>query len=215
MKNGKIVQVGKYNEILVPGSDFIQLVGAQVAALPSTLDDNKAAPISSDNTETIIINENVNGKVDDGGGAVGSAPQQLVKDEERESGRVRFPVYWEYIKTAYGGSLVLLMILASIILQILQIGSNYWLAWAAPSSKDVNPVVSGSTLMIVYASLALGICFCTLAQNSLVVAAGYKTAIVLFKKMMETIFRAPMSFFDATPSGRILNRVSGCSSSFK
>ncbi|KAL1818795.1 hypothetical protein ACET3Z_013664 [Daucus carota] len=208
MKNGKIVQVGKYNEILVPGSDFIQLVGAQVAALPSTLDDNKAAPISSDNTETIIINENVNGKVDDGGGAVGSAPQQLVKDEERESGRVRFPVYWEYIKTAYGGSLVLLMILASIILQILQIGSNYWLAWAAPSSKDVNPVVSGSTLMIVYASLALGICFCTLAQNSLVVAAGYKTAIVLFKKMMETIFRAPMSFFDATPSGRILNRCS-------
>jgi len=37
---------------------------------------------------------------------------------------------------------------------------------------------------------------------------GCKTANILFEKMHECIFRAPMSFFDSTPSGRILNRVS-------
>ncbi|KAK1383813.1 hypothetical protein POM88_021548 [Heracleum sosnowskyi] len=155
MKDGRTVQVGKYDDILVP------------------------AP-----------------------------PAQLIKEEERESGRVRFPVYWKYITTAYGGALVFLLILASIILQFLRIGSNYWLAWATPSSRDEKPVVSGLTLMTIYAYLALGICFCTLVVDSLVTATGYKTATILFKKMLETIFGAPMSFFDATPSGRILNRCS-------
>lgn len=107
-----------------------------------------------------------------------------------------------------------LLILASIILQFLRIGSNYWLAWATPSSRDEKPVVSGLTLMTIYAYLALGICFCTLVVDSLVTATGYKTATILFKKMLETIFGAPMSFFDATPSGRILNRCCGDSDSF-
>ena len=208
MKNGRTAQVGKYADILVPGSEFIRLVGAKNAALSSTLDFNRAAPISADSTKTIIGNENVNGKVDEGG-AAGLAPAaQLVKEEERERGRVGFPVYWKYITTAYGGALVILVILASAILTTFQIGSDSWLAWATPPSKDVKPVISGATLMTVYASFACGICFCTLVVESLVVVTGYKTAIILFKQMLETIFCAPMSFFDATPAGRIINRVS-------
>ncbi|KAL6578332.1 hypothetical protein OROMI_010660 [Orobanche minor] len=207
MKNGRTAQVGKYDDILVPGSDFIRLVGAQNAALSSTLDFSRAAPISADNTKSVISNEYVNGNVDEGG-AGGLAPAaQLVKEEERERGGVGFPVYWKYITTAYGGALVVLVILASVILQILQIGSDYWLAWATRSSKDVKPA-TGPTLITVYASLACGICFCTLVVDLLVGATGYITAIRLFKNMLVTIFRAPMSFFDATPAGRILNRCS-------
>lgn len=163
MKDGRTVQVKKYDEILVPGSDFIQLVGAQNAALSS----NRAVSNSADNAKSIIGKENMNENIDDERGAVGLAPAaQIIKEEEREIGRVRFPVYWKYITTAYGGALVILVILASIILQFLRVGSNYWLAWATPSSRDVKPVVSGFTLVTVYASLALGICFCTLVGYS-------------------------------------------------
>lgn len=151
----------------------------------------------------------MNGEAADEREAAGLAPaSQLIKEEERERGRVGFLVYWTYITTAYGGALVILMSLASIILQFFQLGSNYWLAWATPSSKDETPVVSGSTLLIVYASLAIGVCFCTFAVDMLVLATGYKTATVLFNNMLKTIFHAPMSFFDATPAGRILNRCS-------
>ena len=98
--------------------------------------------------------------------------------------------------------------MAQILFQILQIGSNYWMAWATPVSKDMKPAVSGYTLIMVYVCLAIGSSFCILARSTLLVTAGYKTATLLFNKMHLCIFRAPMSFFDATPSGRIIIRVS-------
>ncbi|PNX98887.1 ABC transporter C family member 3-like protein, partial [Trifolium pratense] len=39
---------------------------------------------------------------------------------------------WKYITTAYGGALVPFVLLAQILFQALQIGSNYWMAWATP-----------------------------------------------------------------------------------
>ena len=110
---------------------------------------------------------------------------------------------------AYGGALVPFILLALVLFQVLQIGSNYWMAWATPVSQDVKPAVGSSTIMIVYVSLAIGSSFCILVRSMLLGTAGYKTASQLFSEMHYCIFRAPMSFFDATPSGRILSRVSG------
>ncbi|XP_056686254.1 ABC transporter C family member 3 [Spinacia oleracea] len=205
MKNGRISQVGKYDDILFQGSDLMQLVGAQNTAL-STLNSNTMttsvpADAAAGSHEAAAAN--------DGGVAAGSPPAaQLVKDEEREIGSVGFPVYWKYITTVCGGALVLLTILAQILLQILQIGSNYWLTWAAPSSEAVRPTVSGSTFMIVYTSLAIGICLLIIIGDILTLVTGYKTATILFGNMLQRIFHAPMSFFDATPTGRILTRCS-------
>lgn len=217
MKDGRITQAGKYNDILSSGSDFMELVGAHKTAL-SALDSNQTGAssgsqsISKDNDSMSITNgvplkeentdlQNVKGD------EIAEPKGQLVQEEEREKGRVGFPVYWKYITTAYGGALVPFILLAQILFQVLQIGSNYWMAWATPVTKDVKPIVDGYTLMIVYVALAIGSSFCILGRSTLLVTAGYKTATLLFNKMHFCIFRAPMSFFDATPSGRILNRV--------
>ncbi|XP_052305769.1 ABC transporter C family member 3 isoform X2 [Populus trichocarpa] len=218
MKDGRIAQAGKYDEILNSGSDFKVLVGAHKAAL-SVLDSRQAGAVSEnesvrdnnggENSTDRIVHDEGNkdsqiGKADD----VAEPQAQLIQEEEREKGSVGFQIYWKYITTAYGGALVPFILLAQLLFQILQIGSTYWMAWATPATKDVKPGVSGSRLLIVYVSLVIGSSFCILARAMLLVTAGYKTATLLFNKLHQCIFRAPMSFFDATPSGRIINRAS-------
>ncbi|KAL8131721.1 ABC transporter C family member 3-like [Apium graveolens] len=215
MKGGCIAQSGRYEEILNSGSEFMELVGAHKTAL-SALDSMNADSVSKDlnvgegskmggDEGSIETRKVVDGKPsEDTAGPKG----QIVQEEEREKGRVGFIVYWKYITTAYGGALVPFILLSQILFQIFQIGSNYWMAWATPVSESVEPPVDSVTLLIVYVALAVGSSFCILARAMSLATAGYKTATLLFQKMHLSIFRAPMSFFDSTPSGRILNRAS-------
>lgn len=214
MKDGNISQAGKYNDLLKLGSDFMELVGAHQEAL-TAIDTVKGEALKKSEESSGMTGDNTNvqdkqtsdgqnGKVDDIVGQKG----QIVQEEEREKGSVGFSVYWKYITTAYGGALVPIILLAQTGFQLLQIGSNYWMAWATPVSKNDPSPVGSSTLIIVYVALGIASALCIFARSMLLVTAGYKTASLLFHKMHHCIFRAPMSFFDATPSGRILNRVS-------
>ncbi|KAK1662423.1 hypothetical protein QYE76_050582 [Lolium multiflorum] len=215
MKGGRIAQAGKYNEILGSGEELMELVGAHQDAL-TALDvidfangGNEAfsssgpaslcrSLSSAEEKDKQNLKEDV-GKVQSG---------QLVQEEEREKGRVGFWVYWKYLTLAYGGALVPFVLIAQILFQVLQIASNYWMAWASPVSKDAEPPVSMSTLIYVFVALAGASSLCILVRALFLVTAAYKTSTLFFNKMHMSIFRAPMSFFDSTPSGRILNRAS-------
>ena len=198
MKGGRITQAGKYNEILNSGTDFMELVGAHKEAL-STLNSVESGSVektsidemdgnSAGTSEVMKIEEKrvgQDGKADDAAGSKG----QLVQEEEREKGKVGFWVYWKYITTAYGGALVPLIILAQILFELLQIGSNYWMAWASPVSEDAEPAAGGTTLITVYVALPIGSSFCVLLIAVLFVTAGYKIASSTFQQNVSLHFQ--------------------------
>ncbi|KAI3703061.1 hypothetical protein L6452_28816 [Arctium lappa] len=211
LKNGRITQAGKYDDILNSGSDFIQLVGAHKEAL---LEIDSAGKNSESDLSGVVENhgtfrKNIQEEIINGqNGKPEGKKRQLVEQEEREKGKVGSSAYWKYITTAYGGALALLVLLAQILFELLQISGNYWMALASTASESSAARVGGSKLIIVYVAFGIGCSLCILARSMLVMKAGYVTANRLFYKMHFCIFRAPMSFFDANPSGRVLNRVS-------
>lgn len=232
LKEGHIIQAGKYDELLQAGTDFRTLVSAHQEAIESMDLPSHSSEDSDENTAcdgSIVRNkkccsiennmENLAKEVQ-GISAVEQKAikekkkakrmrkKQLVQEEERERGRVSMKVYLSYMAAAYKGLLIPLIILAQTLFQGLQIASNWWMAWANPQTPGDKPRTSSALLLIVYMALAFGSAWFIFIRAVLVATFGLAATQKLFLKMLLSIFRAPMSFFDSTPAGRILNRVS-------
>nr|KYP62404.1 ABC transporter C family member 5 [Cajanus cajan] len=198
LKEGSIIQAGKYDDLLQAGTDFKTL-----KSICSANDiDNLAKEVQegSSTSDQKIIKEKKKTKR--------SRKKQLVQEEERIRGRVSMKVYLSYMAAAYKGLLIPLIIIAQTLFQFLQIASNWWMAWANPQTEGDLPKVTPSVLLLVYMALAFGSSWFIFVRAVLVATFGLAAAQKLFLKMLRSVFHAPMSFFDSTPAGRILNRVS-------
>ncbi|KAI9672198.1 MAG: hypothetical protein M1831_002012 [Alyxoria varia] len=128
--------------------------------------------------------------------------------ETSEQGKVQWSVYAEYAKTSnlLAVAFYLVFLLGA---QTAQMGGNVWLErWSeANASYGGNTEVGkylgiyfafgiGSAVLVVFQTLILWI-FCSIEASR-----------KLHERMAIAIFRSPMSFFETTPAGRILNRFS-------
>ncbi|XP_058101396.1 ABC transporter C family member 5 isoform X2 [Magnolia sinica] len=228
LKDGRIIQAGKYDDLLQAGTDFDALVSAHHEAIEamditehisedlagSTITFNKRIQSTPSNIDSLVKEMPDNASSSDKAvikekkKAKRARKKQLVQEEERERGRISLKVYLSYMAAAYKGLLIPLIILAQTAFQVLQIASNWWMAWANPQTKGDSPKTSSMVLLVVYMALAFGSSCFVFVRAVLVATFGLAAAQKLFIKMLRSVFRAPMSFFDSTPAGRILNRVS-------
>ncbi|KAK7393348.1 hypothetical protein VNO78_21901 [Psophocarpus tetragonolobus] len=229
-KEGHIIQAGKYDNLLQAGTDFKTLVSAHHEAIEAmdipnhSEDSDENVPldesvmisktsISSANDIDCLAKEVQEGSSDqkaikENKKAKRSRKKQLVQEEERVRGRVSMKVYLSYMAAAYKGLLIPLIIVAQTLFQFLQIASNWWMAWANPQTEGDQPKVTPTVLLLVYMALAFGSSWFIFVRAVLVATFGLAASQKLFFNMLRSIFHAPMSFFDSTPAGRILNRVS-------
>jgi len=130
-------------------------------------------------------------------------PQQLVQEEETQAGSVSSKVYWAYATAVAGGAFIPVYVLSQISIEVLDIVSSYWMAWGSSSSGQVSVKV----LIWVYSLLGASVTVFVLVAAVTASVIGFKAAQKYFLFMLRSVFRAPMSFFDSTPSGRITSRV--------
>ncbi|CAN1751338.1 ABC transporter C family member 10 [Linum perenne] len=71
-----------------------------------------------------------------------------------------------------------------------------------------NPNTSKLKLIAVYLLIGAGSVFFLLTRAMATVVLNMQSSRSLFSQLLNSLFRAPMSFYDSTPLGRILSRVS-------
>ena len=139
-----------------------------------------------------------------GGKRSGGEGGDLMTKEKLETKSVNIDVYTFYFNTVGILSVVAIFILA-LVTQVLTIGTNVWLSvWsddpdsAVPSVRDLYLGIYGTLGTL----SAIAICASTL----ITAIGGLVASSILHNKMLAGVLRAPMSFFDTTPKGRVVNR---------
>ncbi|KAK9750964.1 hypothetical protein RND81_02G233000 [Saponaria officinalis] len=201
MKDGRIIQSGKYEDLIRDTSgELVSQMTAHKKSLEQVNSNDKknisakkpvsGVPISliEENFPCLIQYDSV----------------QKSNEEETLRGRVNWNVYSDFVLAAYKGALVPVILLCQILFQGLQMCSSYWIAWATEKEGRV----SNSQLIGYFLLFSGGSCVFILGRTVFLSTIAIKTAHSMFNDMISSVFGAPISFFDFTPSSRILTRTS-------
>ncbi|KAK9476428.1 P-loop containing nucleoside triphosphate hydrolase protein [Lipomyces japonicus] len=126
--------------------------------------------------------------------------------EHSEKGQVKMSVYKEYIKAA-NIYVVVLFIILMFCSNSMSVGGNVWLKhWSEVNTEyGGNPDTAkylGTYLFFGVAAALLSLIYTLVLWIFCTIEAARK----LHDMMLRRVIRAPMSFFDTTPIGRIINR---------
>ncbi|KEH25776.1 ABC transporter family protein [Medicago truncatula] len=196
MSDGVILQAGPYHQLLTTNKEFENLVNAH----KETVDSNQFPNFSFSqgySTSRKMAQDIMENPFKETNG------NQLIKQEERERGDKGLKPYLQYLNNMKGYIFFFVSTFSHLIFVVCQILQNLWMA----ANVD-NPRVSMLQLILVYSLIGFSSAFFMLIRSLFVVSLGLQSSKYLFLRLMKSLFRAPMSFYDATPLGRILSRVS-------
>lgn len=132
-----------------------------------------------------------------------AAPGQLVTDEERFTGVVGRDVYKMYLKAFAPGILLAALLVVFVLKEVLNVGTDSWLAyWSGVGVFKLTLFLGGFLL------LGLLACISTYGRSLFISLRGLTAGTNFHGRLLQSVLRAPMSFFESTPVGRVLNRFS-------
>ncbi|KAF9180847.1 hypothetical protein BGZ50_005879 [Haplosporangium sp. Z 11] len=207
IKDGEISETGKYDALMDAHKAFYQLIkDYSVNEGKKRKDKSKAG--GNDSDDDVSDGSTQNGEDKDAKTITVKKDDkaELVAEEKMVHGSVAWSVYTIYAKAAsYKYSL--LVVILFIVGQSFQIGTNVWLKhWtsvAQSGSYNLGEFL-GVYAVLVIAFMAMSV---TVTWVTMVLAA-IRASTRLHERLLSTMLRLPMSFFDTTPLGRIVNRFS-------
>ena len=198
MEGGQITQSGSYEELFAAGTAFEQLVNAHKNATTVLNLSNKEIQEEPHKLDQSPTKESGEGEIS----MKGLQGVQLTEEEEREIGDVGWKPFLDYLLVSKGSLLLFLCIITKSGFIALQAASTYWLAIAIEMPKISNGMLIG-----VYAGLSTLSTGFIYLRSFFGARLGLKASKAFFAGFTNSIFKAPMLFFDSTPVGRILTRV--------
>jgi len=133
----------------------------------------------------------------------------LMTDEfkEREKGSVNRQVYITWAKAGGGVSVGIIILALFVLVEVLTVTSKWWLTYWSQGGGGTNS--HGAFFYLgIYALVNVSAIFATFCRLLVFVFAGLRASRSMFEHLLDVVLQAPMSFFDTTPIGRIINRFS-------
>ncbi|KAG1554327.1 hypothetical protein G6F51_000001 [Rhizopus arrhizus] len=134
--------------------------------------------------------------------------ERLMTVEEAAKGSVSWDVYKEYARSCSFYGVIAVLVLLSLS-QLASVGTNLWLKHWSSANQETGNNDRVWFYLGIYALIGWSSTILSMIQTLVLwVYCAIRSARVLHSEMLETVIRSPMSFFDTTPLGRILNRFS-------
>lgn len=231
MQNGQIAEQGTYKELSMKSTIFSRFLDvlAATGVSPTSTDGCDVDGLSESEPSTASLNLLVDpsGQVSETAEVIKGSPQQnrpsrrrssikkddtvttdgaLMTDElrERETGHVSASAYIAWARAAGGTWIPFVIIAIYVTVEGMNVLSKWWLTyWSERGGSD-----SQLHFLAIYALINFFAILGSLARLLFVVVCGLRASRKVFSRLLDVILRAPMSFFDTTPIGRITNRFS-------
>lgn len=139
------------------------------------------------------------------------------KEETRSYSAISCVVYWKYFRSGSGYCSIIIFCLVCIVAQLLSVESDYWLTlWTrAEEARTSSSQPSQFTIKVFWLELsssyiAIGVFVILVASQFVFIMMRtvhffimcMTSSMNLHDKMLESIIRAPLHFFDETPVGK-------------
>ena len=168
-----------------------------------------------------LISEN---KFDSSGKLAGSESLdiglRLVEEEQSSTGSVPWSVYLAYVKAA-AWILCTVMVLLFILCQVIKMAASYFLTKVVDKGMEIKSLEGYNNtkqtderweqyedFMMIYIELSVVFVVCVPLSALALELTTIMASKNLHQKLINSILSAPLKFFDRTPIGRILNRLS-------
>ncbi|KAA8912260.1 hypothetical protein TRICI_003540 [Trichomonascus ciferrii] len=147
------------------------------------------------------------------GGNLSQNRTAVVEEETMSSGDVGVHVYWNYIKAMGPYWFPYLMVLILAVEQGGDLLENWWLRqWSEAKGRIAAAMNNNGDPTVYYISIYFGLGLLNMTfsviQKLIFLFGGVRASRQLFNRMMQSVLRATVRFYDSTPVGRILNRFS-------
>lgn len=212
MEDGEITQCGSYQELLTVGTAFEQLVNAHNDAISASCFDQTIKTFEGGSCWKREIDHEALDPIQDSSATKESKEEistsaspavQLTEEEETEVGDFGWKPFLDYSFVSKGLSPLSLSTFGQAMFVAFQAGSTYWLAFGVRIPNINNFVLIG-----VYAGVSALSTFFVFLRSFFAAQLGLRASKAFFYGFINSIFKAPILFFDSTPVGRIFTRVS-------
>uniref|UniRef100_A0A669CM45 ABC-type glutathione-S-conjugate transporter n=1 Tax=Oreochromis niloticus TaxID=8128 RepID=A0A669CM45_ORENI len=206
--DGEITESGSYQELLSRHGAFADFIHT----FASTERKESAIQRGKETFQTLVLGDTTNTNLQNMEPVSETDQEQVPEDlgklteaDKARTGRVRLDMYKKYFKTI-GLAIIIPIVFLYAFQQGASLAYNYWLSkWAD------DPVVNGTQIdtdlkLTVFGALGFVQGVAIFGTTVAISICGIIASRHLHMDLLNNVLHSPMSFFESTPSGNLLNR---------